>query len=234
MKHPSRESWVPFLFGEATPEARQELEAHLRQCPECAKEIARWRQSLSLLDRWQLPRERAWHLQWFPVVKWGLAAMIVLGLGFASGRLSSPRAADLTAMRAGLAAELQQRLRTDLAADFQAALGLARTQITNEFQGQLATGMEKAAAVAVGASSRETQRLLDGVLQLEQTARDSDRQNTLALYQQLRQHVAEDYLSLRKDLETVASLTDTEIRGARQSIIQLAAFTQTADEKNKQ
>ena len=40
MNHPKREEWVPYLFGEATPQTRDKLTEHLQNCPDCAAEIA--------------------------------------------------------------------------------------------------------------------------------------------------------------------------------------------------
>ncbi|PYJ84083.1 MAG: hypothetical protein DME22_14045 [Verrucomicrobia bacterium] len=95
MNHPKREEWAPYLFDEATAEERRKLAAHLQNCPECAAEIAGWQRSLKTLDRWKLPAARARSSQWAgPVLKWGIAAALVLGAGFGLGRLSAPTTVD--------------------------------------------------------------------------------------------------------------------------------------------
>src|SRR5436853_7401765 len=91
MKHPRREEWVPFIFGEAEAEQQAQLEEHLKQCEECSTEVGRWRSSLQRMDAWQLPprvpqRRRAIRFQ---PAAWAAAAVLVLALGIAAGQRSS-------------------------------------------------------------------------------------------------------------------------------------------------
>jgi hypothetical protein len=224
MNHPKREEWAPYVFGEATPEARHRLADHLQDCPECAAEIAGWRQSLDKLDRWKLPRMAARPAQGPPpLLKWGVAAALVLGAGVGLGRWSAP-AVDLNALqnrieasvKSSLAVERQQRL----AADLQSALSITDGQLTNDFRTQL----DSALAGAVNRSTVETQRLLGEFIQAVNRAREEDRQITFSWIEKIQKQHAADYLSLRNDLETVASLTEEEIRRARQSLNRLAAI----------
>lgn len=80
MNHPEREAWIPYVFGEADPEARQALEAHLRACDACRTRVEAWRASLKRLDRWEVavPRrvESAWPVA--AVLRW--AAVVVLSV----------------------------------------------------------------------------------------------------------------------------------------------------------
>ncbi len=223
MNHPKREEWAPYLYGEATSEARPRLAKHLQECPECASEIAGWRQSINKLDRWKLPRMRARSVQGPPpLLKWGVAAALVLGAGVGLGRWSAP-AVDLNALQArieasvnsSLAVEVQRQLNSDL----QSAWGTTGVQITNEFRTQL----HNALGGVVDASAAETQRQLGDLAQAFNRAREEDRQVTFSWIEKIQKQHAADYLSLRTDLETVASLTDEEIRRARQSLNQLAA-----------
>ena len=61
MKHPHREEWVPFLFGESDPEIKKQLAGHLKDCPDCAEELQGWRESLHRLDAWKMPRSPLRH-----------------------------------------------------------------------------------------------------------------------------------------------------------------------------
>ena len=224
MNHPKREEWAPYLFGEATAEARQKLAAHLQNCPECASEIAGWQRSLKALDRWKLPAARARSSQWAgPVLKWSIAAALVLGAGFGLGRLSAPTTVYLNAMRAQTEATIKSSLASEIRkqfnADVQAALAATRSQITNELRAQLNMMLTEAA----NASATETRRQLNEFVQAVHAAREEDRHAISASLEQIQKHHTADYLSLRGDLETVASLTDEEMGRARQSLVQLAA-----------
>ena len=223
MNHPKPEEWAPYLFGEAMSEARHKLSEHLQHCPDCAAEIAGWRQSLNKLDRWKLPRMRARSAKGpAPIFKWGIAAALVLGAGIGLGRWSAP-AVDLNmlqsrieaSVKSSLAVELQRQLNADL----QSALAATGGKITNEFRTQL----NGALAGVVDASTMESQRQFGEFIQAFNRAREEDRRITLSWIDKIQNQYAADYLSLRTDLETVASLTDEEIQRARQSLSRLAA-----------
>src|SRR4029453_9481517 len=90
MKCPNRDEWVPYVFGEATPQARKSLSAHLESCRQCEAGIANWKRSLEKLDRWTLPEPETRLETAPPIWRWALAALVVLGIGFALGRLFAP------------------------------------------------------------------------------------------------------------------------------------------------
>ena len=209
MKCPNRDEWVPYVFGEATPDARQRLSAHLKGCPECAAEIAGWKRSLGRLDQWKLPEPEARRENAQPALRWAMAALIVLGLGFglgtvvARGDAESNRARIETSVRASLSAELQT--------------ALAHIQV------QLSNGLESAEARVASASNAELRRLARGLVEAMDNARQEDRQATQALLETFQQQHEVDLISLRTDLETVASLADDQIRQAETKLIQFAA-----------
>src|SRR5215212_3026159 len=90
MKHPNRNEWVPYVCGEATPDAVQTLNQHLAECADCRAVVENWRRTLQRLDAWQLPARRSRRSVAGPVIKWAAAAALVLGIGFALGRAISP------------------------------------------------------------------------------------------------------------------------------------------------
>ena len=56
---------------------------------------------MDALQQWDLPAIRsAPRLQWWPTLKWAVAAALVLGFCFLLGRQTSPAAAELTALKA--------------------------------------------------------------------------------------------------------------------------------------
>jgi len=109
MNHPKREEWVPYLYGEARPDVRRHLKAHLRECSECREEIQSWKQSLSQLDAWKLPSTRKFNELFSPLLRLAAAAMIVLGIGFNAGRLSAT-GATAEKVRAAVEPQLRKEL----------------------------------------------------------------------------------------------------------------------------
>ena len=224
MNHPKREEWPPYIFGETAPAVRQKFAEHLDRCPQCAAEIAGWQRSLKKLDSWTLPGPCARSSRGAgSFLKWGIAAALILGAAFGLGRLSAPSPADLKTLRTELEASVNASLAAGmhklLDAELQTTLAATRHQITNELNSQLNTVLVEAA----NRSAAEARRRFNEFIQLWNAARDDDRRAFIGLVEKIQKQHAADYLSLRDDLETVASLTDEEIRLARQSLLQLAA-----------
>ena len=101
MKHPEREQWMDYLYGELPKPQRADFAAHLKSCPSCAAQVARWGAVRGRRDDWQLPEtKRAWRLggrasSRATVFKWAIAAafmLAALGIGFGVGRTSSTKA----------------------------------------------------------------------------------------------------------------------------------------------
>lgn len=203
MKHPERDAWIPFLFGEATPETKRELAAHLHSCPDCAAEIEGWRRSLGKLDRWELPPAPARQLQPLaPAFRWAAAAAVVLLAGAALDRVTADSALSRETLRAEVAAAVEQAQTRD-----------------NSSVAELETRLARA-------SEAQSRQLLQAFTEVLQHARDEDRASLLAVLDRLeRDHVA-DYVALRSDLETVAAAADEELREARRKISQLAVTEQ--------
>ena len=147
MKHPNRDEWAPYVFGEAPAAETRRLEAHLESCEECAAEIAGWQRSLKMLDSWPVaPSTRARNVV-APVFRWAVAAAIVLAAGVAAGRMTAPSAESIranveTSVRSAVAADLERVLARsearlaalseensrELSQTFSAALEAARTE----------------------------------------------------------------------------------------------------------
>ena len=111
MNHPSREEWMAHLYNELPREDQAKLSAHLKQCPECRARVSAWRAAKTSLDEWKLPALRpASSVQ--PLLKWAIAAALVLGLGLglSAGYLLSANARDLAATRRELQAQFKTQL----------------------------------------------------------------------------------------------------------------------------
>jgi hypothetical protein len=199
MNHPNHEEWLPFLDGEASPEAAKNLSEHLKACPQCAAEMAARRRSIQTLQRLAWPRQRHAPRNWVaPAVKWGLAAAIVLGLGFGLGRLSAPNAGEIkTEVATQVRDELRQEVRSDLLAAFAPDAQTAK----DSFRRQLALEIGEASA----------------------KGRNEERQALSEFLSGLRQEQMAAFLSFRKDLETLASTADDRLQQTRWQMAQMAA-----------
>ena len=138
MKHPNSETWMDYLYKELSATERAECDRHLRSCPECRAEVARWRSGMELLDldsaSLALAKGRDTVRFWQqPALRWAAAAAVVLSLGFGMGRLSRPSEAaiqqQIADMREAVAHDVQERYRQDLQE-------IARATVDNTVQQQ--------------------------------------------------------------------------------------------------
>ena len=199
MNHPSREEFVPYIFGEADADVSRRLRDHLNGCLECREEVERWKRSLGRLDAWKLPRASRAREVLQPVLRWaaaGAAAAAVLVAAFAAGRLSAPRLAPVP-VRGAIAAEVREQLR-------------------QEFDSSLNTRLAETASGAVASAGDQTRELLRAYAVAAEAKRaEEDRALYLALDQLESRWQAQrvaDYIALKKDLDTVAVNTDAGLR----------------------
>ncbi len=124
MKHPSREEWMEWIYEETPRTEQARLAVHLKDCAECLSHVAQWQGAMRTLDHWKMEPVRSRTGTTQRIIKWGIAAALILTAGFGAGRLVSPASADPMALRASLKkeilAELQQQQEKQLA-DFKAA-----------------------------------------------------------------------------------------------------------------
>ena len=209
MKCPNRDEWVPYVFGEATSDALQRLSAHLEICPECQAEIGGWQRSLQKLDRWRLPAPEARMESAQPVLRWALAAVVVLSVGFGLGRFLAP--ADSPSLRA----KVEASVKASLLGELQSALEHVQVQSSN--------AIASAELRLTKASEAEMRRLAGGLMEAMNNARQEDRRATQAFLDTFGRQLESVLISMRTDLETVASLTEDEIRQAQTKLVQIAA-----------
>jgi hypothetical protein len=146
-----------------------------------------------------------------------MAAVLVLGLGFMAGRWHSA-SADPRQLRAGLETSLRASLVPEL-----------RRQIQQELAGELQTALAKVKADAIDASAAESRQALQQLVAAIRSDRAEDQQSFAGWIEDLRKQHETDFVSLRKDLETVAALTDEQIRAASLKLIELTAVNPPTD-----
>jgi hypothetical protein len=123
-----------------------------------------------------------------------LAASVAILIGFVAGRTSVPNQQQL---RAEIKSEIQKEI-----------LAAVSTQAgpTDEFARQFRANLDAAMMrIATAPNTAETQRAV------------------LAMLTEMREQQAANYLSLRKDLETLAANADQRLQVTRRQILELAA-----------
>ena len=147
-----------------------------------------------------------------PVFKWAAAAGIVLGLGIGIGRLTSA-GTEFAKVRSAIEPESRQQLR-------------------QEFVQLLRDAMDKSASATLAASGEQTKELLSDFAVALNTKLSEDNQAIYAALDKMDSQRVADYVSLKKDLDTVAVNTDAGLLRTEQQLVQLADYTQPGSSPN--
>lgn len=202
MNHPNPEQWADYLYREVNLATRSQLNAHLAQCESCRRQLQDWQSVQQRLDSWKRPAavRSQRNITDFPrLLRWAAAALIALSLGFAIGRSSSATPETLEA--------LKQELR-------------------NEWSAALEAEIQNAQASTLAAAQADSLSALRDFALLYQTERAADHEAFSAAIARVVQARTADYLTLRKDLETVALNSDAGLRQTQQQLFQLADYNQ--------
>jgi anti-sigma factor RsiW len=133
MTHPSNDQLVALLYGEATKEEKEQLRAHLNQCSECAGTLQQLRSTRRQLNRWKVSAPRpVLASASAPILKWGIAAMLLVSCGFGMSSLLAERKAET--WRKNLAAQVAAETEQRLAKKFSAQMEETRETLIEEFK----------------------------------------------------------------------------------------------------
>ena len=204
---------MSYLYDELTAEEQSSLAAHLAVCPDCKTRVNDWRAARRNLDGWQLPARQARLPLQGPLMRWGAAAALMIGIGFGVGRFATLATANAGRIRAAIEPEIRQQLR-------------------QEFTQLLRDELDKAASATLAASGEQTKHWVEDYAQALETKRTEDRRAILAALNKLESQRRADFVSLKQDVDTVAVLTDASLRRAQQQLVQLADYRQPANSSN--
>ena len=229
MEHPTYEQLLAYVEGTNPVHTAKQVEEHLANCPECEAEIAGWRRTIEKLEGYEWPQPQPVGLGLSASgLKWAVAAaaVLMLTIGIGLGRLSEPSAAKVGQQ---VAAQLKPQLQAELKADLLASLALSEPVAADSFQQQLRRELQS--TLTAQQISTDKQQLFQQILAAVEQKQQENRRMLLSLLYQLKQEHEADYLSLRHDLETAASVADNDLQQNRQQLSQLAA---TLFAKNQQ
>jgi len=147
-----------------------------------------------------------------PITKLVAAAVILITVGYAVGRLSAPEPLGVeelqAALESSLKASLEPAIRQDLSAQlneqWQSAFAVNSAQIKEELQQQVRRDLTEFAAQTLAASGTLTNQRLMELIQLIEAARRREREQVAAALQQIEQ----EKIQLRNGLLAVAAQTN--------------------------
>lgn len=202
MNHPTREEWMSYLYDELNTIERTKLTTHLHGCAECAAQVKDWQAARKVMDGARLPARRRQVAPAQSVLRWAVAAGIVLCIGFGVGRATSP-ALDLARVREAIQPELHRQMQEEMA-------NLLREELHNS------------ASATLAATSEQTRALLAEFARTLAANRLEDQEAVTDALAKLQARHVGDYLTLKKELDTVALNTDAGLRQTEAQLIELA------------
>ncbi len=147
-----------------------------------------------------------------PVTKFAAAAVLLLAVGYATGRLSAPQPLDVEELKAALETSLKSSLEPAIRQDlleqmndrWQSAFAAGCAQIKDELQRQVRRDLTEFAAQTLAASGTLTNQRLMELIQLIEATRRRERQQIETAFEQIEQ----EKILLRNGLLAVAAQTN--------------------------
>jgi hypothetical protein len=198
---------MEWLYQELPRERHAVLQAHLSSCAQCESQVTAWKGAMDNLDGWSVlepsPGADRARACWSKGAKWAAAAVLVI-TAFLLGRTNPTN--------------LNAAVQKEVAGQMQ----LARAELATNLKQTLTTHFE-----SVAASNRvEVARLFGDLAATINEGRAADQQNVLAALKEMDARWLAIYASFRRELETVAILTETGLKDTQQQLVQMTDFNQ--------
>lgn len=132
-----------------------------------------------------------------PIAKLAAAAILLIGVGFAAGRLSAPQPPDVEQLRSAIYQSVLEQVNRDR----QLALANIRVELKDELTQQLQRDLNEFGVRILAASGTVTNQLLIKLIQSIDTAQTKDRRWVMAALDQIEFNRLQDAAQLRKDVE---------------------------------
>jgi hypothetical protein len=166
------------------------------------------------------------------LIKIAAAAVLLIVAGYATGRLSAPRAPDMEQIRAALEPSIRQKLLDETKQYMQLGLANAYIRIKDELSQQYRQDLNRVALQSVAASNAVTNELLTELIESFNEAQNQDRQRIATALGQIESRRQQDRTDLSNALATLAVQTEDELMRTKQDMAHFLSYTQP-DQSNR-
>jgi hypothetical protein len=160
------------------------------------------------------------------LTKIAAAAVLLIATGYATGRLSAPRAPNMEQIRAALEPEIRKNLLDETKQYMQLGLANAYVRIQDELSQEYREDLRRAVLQSVAASNAVTNELLIELIESFNEAQNQDRQRIAAALEQIESNRLRDRDELSNALATFALETEDEFMRTKQDMAQFLSYTQ--------
>ncbi len=148
-----------------------------------------------------------------------MAAVIALLLGFGFGRISAPGPGEINSLRRSLTEEFSRQL------------AATRAEMSDDLKQQQTAALRRILAAAAESANAATQDWLADFAQSAEAKSAAEHDTIADALKQLDAKWTRNQAALRRELETVAVLTEDGLADTQQRLVQLANSTQTSSPK---
>ena len=161
------------------------------------------------------------------LTKIAAAAVLLIAAGYATGRLSAPRAPDMEQIRAALEPKIRQNLFDETKQYLQLGLASGYIRIKDELSQQYRQDLSQVALQSVAASNAVTNELLTELIESFNEVQSQYRQGVAAALNQIESKRRQDRTELTNALATLAVQTEDELMRTKQDVAQFLSYTQS-------
>jgi len=254
------QEWMPeFIAGSLSAERTAELQQHVDSCPACSEYLKALQGDDKLLGDFAeamqpvvnrleknvmdtlscttsskpVSQKSIWRIIInSKAAKLAAAAVLLIVVSYAAGRLSAPRPLDAeelrvleTSLKSSLKPAIRQDVVEELNRDWELALARNYVQLKDELDQQFRCDMNELAVRTLAASSTVTNQLLRELIESISAAQMQERRGIATALEQMELNRLRDNAQLKSDLASFAVQTSDELRRTKEDMAQLLINT---------
>lgn len=161
------------------------------------------------------------------LAKFAVAAVLLIIVGFAVGRIANPQPPNMEEIRASLEPAIREQLLGEMKQYMQLGLANSYVRLKDELTEQYRRDLNQLAANVVNASGTVTNQLLQDLIETIDQAQAEERQWLAASLEQIELNRRQDDAKLSNALMNFAVQTENELNQTKQDVEQLWSHTQS-------
>ncbi len=161
------------------------------------------------------------------LAKFAVAAVLLIIIGFAVGRLSNPQPPNMEEIQASLEPAIREQLLGEIKQYMQLGMANSYVRLKDDLTEQYRRDLNQLAANVVNASGTVTNQLLQDLIETIDEAQAKERQWFTAALEQIELNRRQDKAQLGNALASFAVRTEDELQQTKENVEQLWSYTQT-------
>jgi len=196
--------------------------------------LARLRENQAECEGFTFPPKQ--RNSWF---KTAIAAVLIMAVGFAIGKISGPNSEQLSSeIEAKLRPQITEAVVSELSPLIkqvtETAVLIGCSELANEFSRRLRADVDRMGLQVLAASGTLTNQRLGQLIEAINAAQHQERRWIAAAFGEIESNRIEDKLQLTGDLRTLAFYTEDELQRTKQDFAKLIFYDKDVDSMNNE